>query len=90
MHSALIALAVGLPSALVAAGFLSRFALAKKSRSALLAPSHPPVVWESEAYLSMPEVSKEVFFGEVPAFDEILRVVGEFERKVNAAAQPMA
>lgn len=27
-----------------------------------------------------------MFFGEAPAFDEILRVVGEFERRFNAAA----
>jgi hypothetical protein len=36
------------------------------------------------------DMRKEMFFGEVPAFDEILRVVGEFGRRVNAAAQPVA
>jgi hypothetical protein len=30
-------------------------------------------------------MKKEMFFGEVPAFDEILRVVGEFERRFNQA-----
>jgi len=28
----------------------------------------------------------EMFFGDVPAFDEILRVVGEFEKTFNATA----
>lgn len=28
----------------------------------------------------------EMFFGEPPSFDEILRVVGEFERRFNQAA----
>jgi hypothetical protein len=27
-----------------------------------------------------------MFFGDVPAFDEILRVVGEFEKTFNATA----
>ncbi len=29
-----------------------------------------------------------MFFGDAPAFDEILRVVGEFERRFNTAAAP--
>ena len=35
-------------------------------------------------------MSREMFVGDVPAFDEILRVVGEFEREFNrmAAAAP--
>jgi len=28
----------------------------------------------------------EMFFGEVPTFDEILRVVGEFEKRFNQLA----
>ena len=31
-------------------------------------------------------MKKEMFFGEVPNFDEILRVVGDFERKFNLQA----
>jgi len=30
------------------------------------------------------EMSQDMFFGEVPSFEEILRVVGEFERRFNA------
>ena len=29
------------------------------------------------------EMKKEMFFGEAPVFDEILCVVGDFERKFN-------
>jgi hypothetical protein len=29
------------------------------------------------------EMKKEMFFGEVPTFDEILRVVGKFEKQFN-------
>ena len=32
------------------------------------------------------EMQKEMFFGDAPDFDEILRVVGEFETKFNATA----
>ena len=31
-------------------------------------------------------MSPEMFLGEVPAFAEVLRAVGEFERQFNAAA----
>ena len=30
----------------------------------------------------------EMFFGEVPTFEEILRVVGEFERLFNESGGP--
>lgn len=39
--------------------------------------------WERD-YAAMRE---SMFFGEAPAFDEILRVVGEFERRFNASVQ---
>lgn len=32
------------------------------------------------------EMKKEMFFGDVPDFDEILRVVGDFERRFNSVA----
>jgi len=35
-------------------------------------------------------MSETMFFGEVPTFDEILRVVGDFERRFNAAAAAVA
>ncbi len=37
--------------------------------------------WKQD-YQTMRE---DMFFGEVPAFDEILRVVGDFERRFNKA-----
>ena len=33
------------------------------------------------------EMKKEMFFGEVPEFDEILRVVGRFESEFNQRAR---
>ena len=32
--------------------------------------------------------AREMFFGEVPSFDEILRVVSEFERRFNEFGGP--
>jgi hypothetical protein len=37
--------------------------------------------WKQD-YQAMRE---DMFFGEVPAFDEILRVVGDFEQRFNKA-----
>jgi len=31
---------------------------------------------------------EEMFFGKVPTFDEIMRVVGDFERTFNCAKEP--
>ena len=36
------------------------------------------------------DMKKEMFFGEVPDFDEILRVVAGFERQVNTPVRPSA
>jgi hypothetical protein len=41
-------------------------------------------VWEKD-YQTMQEA---MFFGETPEFEQILRAVGEFERRFNASAQP--
>jgi hypothetical protein len=34
------------------------------------------------------EMKKEMFFGDVPTFDEVCRVVGEYERKLNQIKAP--
>lgn len=52
----------------------------------LVPPADQLAAWRND-YRDM---KKEMFFGEVPTFDEILRVVASFERQVNAAVRPSA
>lgn len=49
----------------------------------LLPPDHQLAEWEQD-YNAM---RGEMFFGEVPTFAEVLRVVGEFERQFNGPAE---
>ena len=46
------------------------------------------LAWGAEWRNDYRAMKNELFFGAVPAFDEILRVVGGFERQVNAAVRP--
>ncbi len=48
----------------------------------LLPEAHQRAAWERD-YAAMRE---SMFFGEAPDFVEILRLVGEFERRFNADA----
>ncbi len=48
----------------------------------LLPPANQLSAWHGDYR----EMKKEMFFGEVPTFDEILRVVGKFQRDFNATA----
>ena len=50
------------------------------ARSArLVPPAHHLDAWRKDYQ----EMRGEKFFGEVPAFDEIIRVVGDFEKRFN-------
>jgi hypothetical protein len=55
-------------AALCGAAFLARSAVVKKSGSKPAAPVRPPGIWESAAYLSLPEGD--------PSNDKGLRAVG--------------
>jgi hypothetical protein len=44
-----------------------------------LPPAHRVDAWRKDYQ----EMRGEMFFGEVPAFDEILRAVGDFEKRFN-------
>lgn len=47
----------------------------------------PPDVQTRDWLLDYQAMSEEMFFGEVPAFDHVIRLVGEFERTFNLAAK---
>lgn len=47
----------------------------------------PPAVHQANWRSDYQAMLGPMFFGEVPAFDEILRVVGAFENTFNAPAQ---
>jgi len=49
-----------------------------------LPPAHHLEAWRKDYQ----EMRGEMFFGEVPTFDEILRVVGDFEKRFNESSPP--
>lgn len=58
------------------------YATLRRGQLRILPPDHRVAFWRKD-YLDM---TGPMFFGEVPTFDEILSVVGAFEREFNAAS----